>query len=398
MTDPTQIPFLIKLLDDESPNIQSKVKRELDAFGPLLMSELRKISFPLSNRQKESLDLIFERQQRAQLRRLWPSWYAVEGGYPRLEAALSLISDYLTAYDYDIRLSGLLDDLATQYRRKYNSKDPRLLAQFLFDDLAMQGNDEDYYNPQNSNMNFVINEKQGIPISLVSIYMLVGYRVGIPIEGCPFPGHFLARIELYGQNAFIDCYSNGQLIMESDFLKARDEIAENITDTLYEQISTEAMIRRYLANLVRAFQIEEDLTSANFVAGLFEDLEFRIANKTFETITPDQIINCSEPRYLPGNLVKHSRYGYRAIVVDIDPECRATDEWYYGNQTQPSREQPWFHLLVHDSEQVTYVAENNLLPDESRHEIKHPLLSYFFVRSDGGAYLRNENQWPETDF
>ncbi|MBZ0166382.1 MAG: transglutaminase-like domain-containing protein, partial [Candidatus Omnitrophica bacterium] len=214
MTDPTQIPFLVKLLDDESPNIQHRVLKELDAFGPLLMSELRKISFPLSHLQKENLDHIFERQQRASLRRLWPSWLHVEGTYPRLEAALSILSDYLTAYDYDTKLTFLLDDLADQYRKKYESKDPRVLAQFLFDDLGMQGNDEDYYNPQNSNLAFVINEKQGIPISLVSIYMLVGYRLGIPIEGCPFPGHFLARIELYGQNAFIDCYSNGQLIME----------------------------------------------------------------------------------------------------------------------------------------------------------------------------------------
>lgn len=398
MTDPTQIPFLVKLLDDESPNIQHRVLKELDAFGPLLMSELRKISFPLSHLQKENLDHIFERQQRASLRRLWPSWFHVEGTYPRLEAALSILSDYLTAYDYDTKLTFLLDDLADQYRKKYESKDPRVLAQFLFDDLGMQGNDEDYYNPQNSNLAFVINEKQGIPISLVSIYMLVGYRLGIPIEGCPFPGHFLARIELYGQNAFIDCYSNGQLIMESDFLKARDEIAENITDTLYEQIGAEGMVRRYLANLIRAFQIEEDLSAANFIAGLFEDLDFRIANRSFLTITPEQIINSLKPQYIPGNVVKHNRYGYRAIVVDIDPECQATDEWYYGNQTQPSREQPWFHLLVHDSEQVTYVAENNLELEESNCEIKHPLLSYFFVQSDKGGYLRNENQWPETDF
>ena len=68
------------------------------------------------------------------------------------------------------------------------------------------------------------------------------------------------------------------------------------------------------------------------------------------------------------------------------------------NQTQPSQNQPWYHILVDDSDQVTYVAENNLVRDASNKEIKHSLLSYFFTKDKQGKYIRNDNPWPETDF
>lgn len=398
MTDPNQIPFLVKLLDDESLQIQRKVFHELDAFGPLLKREVRKIPFPLTSRQLENLESIFERHQRSRLWQFWPTWYKVNGMYERLEAALTLLAKYLTVHDYEIKLKKLLDQLAGKYQARYHSKDPRLLARYLFEDYGMKGNDDDYYNPQNSNPIFVIKEKKGIPISLTSIYMLVGHRLKIPIEGCPFPGHFLARIQLFGQTAYVDCHNSGQIIMEDDFIKSEDEFTEDISDSLVENIDAEGIVRRYLANLIRAYQIDEDQDSAEFMVELFKDLELRISNKKLDQITPEDIIRRKQPRYQPGNVVKHTRYGYRGIVVDTDMQCKATDEWYYGNQSQPSREQPWFHLLVDDSEQVTYVAENNLEEDNTKEEITHPLVSYFFVRSKQGFYIRNDNAWPDTEF
>ena len=49
-----------------------------------------------------------------------------------------------------------------------------------------------------------------------------------------------------------------------------------------------------------------------------------------------------------GDTVRHRRYGYRGIIVERDLSCKASDDWYLGNRTQPEREQPWYHVLVHD--------------------------------------------------
>ena len=95
-------------------------------------------------------------------------------------------------------------------------------------------------------------------------------------------------------------------------------------------------------------------------------------------------------RFAPGDLVRHRRYGYRGVVVDLDPSCAAPAEWYGSNQTQPDRDQPWYHVLVHGSTQTTYAAQENLAGDPNGGEIAHPWLPLFFSAFSEGRYLRND--------
>ena len=87
------------------------------------------------------------------------------------------------------------------------------------------------------------------------------------------------------------------------------------------------------------------------------------------------------------------RYGYRGLIVSFDQRCTAGERWYLANQTQPDRNQAWYHVLVHDSVSTTYAAESNLLPDPSNEEVNHPLVDQFFVRSPAGHYQRNDRPW-----
>lgn len=106
--------------------------------------------------------------------------------------------------------------------------------------------------------------------------------------------------------------------------------------------------------------------------------------------------DATEPRFEPGQLVVHRRYGYRGVVVAFDNTCEAEDNWYMANQTQPSREQPWYHVLVHESEQITYAAQTSLQADDSDQQISHPLVEHFFSAFNDGLYLRNDEAWPPT--
>ncbi|MCF7805000.1 MAG: heat shock protein HspQ [Candidatus Marinimicrobia bacterium] len=101
-----------------------------------------------------------------------------------------------------------------------------------------------------------------------------------------------------------------------------------------------------------------------------------------------------DPVFEIGQLVHHKRYGYRGVIVEFDPTCEADAAWYFSNQTQPKLEQPWYYVLVHDSQQVTYAAQTNLEPDNSGLPIKHPLVSKFFKDFRDGHYLRNDRPWP----
>ncbi|WP_428388577.1 heat shock protein HspQ [Mucisphaera sp.] len=100
------------------------------------------------------------------------------------------------------------------------------------------------------------------------------------------------------------------------------------------------------------------------------------------------------PHFAPGQLVRHRNYGYRGVVVDFDLQCKANDLWYENNQTQPDRDQPWYHILVDGSEINTYAAQSSLLPDTNNQPIQHELINHFFDPFENGRYTRNETPWP----
>lgn len=104
-----------------------------------------------------------------------------------------------------------------------------------------------------------------------------------------------------------------------------------------------------------------------------------------------------EPRFQVGQLVRHVRYGYRGVVVDWDATCQAGDDWYLRNATQPDRDQPWYHVLVHNSSNVTYAAQTSLTEDPSAEEVIHPYIMTFFSEFAQGRYIRNNRPWPGHD-
>ena len=95
--------------------------------------------------------------------------------------------------------------------------------------------------------------------------------------------------------------------------------------------------------------------------------------------------------FFVGQLVAHRRYGYRGVVAARNSRCEANDEWYLTNRTQPDREQPWYHVLVHGAKHTTYVAEENLCEDEGGERVIHPLVRRFFEYFQTGRYLPRDD-------
>lgn len=75
--------------------------------------------------------------------------------------------------------------------------------------------------------------------------------------------------------------------------------------------------------------------------------------------------------------------------MDVDHNFQATEEWYQAvAKSRPPKNKPWYHVLVHGSNQSTYVAEQNLEADVILKPIDHPMVEHFFSGFDQGRYLR----------
>ncbi len=101
------------------------------------------------------------------------------------------------------------------------------------------------------------------------------------------------------------------------------------------------------------------------------------------------VTNITRAKFSVGDLIHHRLFDYRGVIVDVDRSFQGSEEWYQAvARSRPPRDKPWYHVLVHDSDHTTYVAERNLEPDELNQPIKHPLLDNFFSEFRDGKYLR----------
>ena len=67
------------------------------------------------------------------------------------------------------------------------------MISFFYKETGFAGNKSNYYDPANSYLNKVIDNRVGIPISLAILQMSIGAKLDIAVEGIGFPGHFLVR-------------------------------------------------------------------------------------------------------------------------------------------------------------------------------------------------------------
>ena len=261
MPDPKQLPHLIKLLDDESDAVRRGVMEELMAFGSSLEYELVRQKIDLSVDQRRLLRDLLAEHRRIWIRESWPSWISLRDDKLKLESALSLLAQFIGNRRDSEKLGSLLDRLAEEFKSTYMKQDTLVLAEFLFERKGIKGAaSEDYHNPDNSDLIYAIKDGKGLPITLACVYILVGHRLGMEIEGCNSPGHFLAIARTGARRVVVDCYNSGRVIDQSSIALHSPGVPTTLDDLLLLECNSETIIGRVLRNLIKAYHhaVEEE--------------------------------------------------------------------------------------------------------------------------------------------
>ena len=141
------------------------------------------------------------------------------------------------------------------------------LNQFLFGDLGFAPNSDNYYDPRNSFLNEVLERRTGIPITLSVIYIELGRKIGLPLHGVSFPGHFLVKCAVPDGAVVLDPYSGGISLGLQDLQKRLrevrgGEVSRAVVAELLVSASNKEIIVRLLRNLKAIYLRERDLDKA----------------------------------------------------------------------------------------------------------------------------------------
>lgn len=139
------------------------------------------------------------------------------------------------------------------------------LSRYLFEEEGFRGSSTDYYNPGNSFLNDVLDHREGIPITLSILYVAVGRRLGLPVKGVSFPGHFLVRFDEPLETFFVDPFYRGKILTEESCRhRLSDMYGEGLPfrpEFLYPSSNREILLRM-LANLKMIYMTKKEFPMA----------------------------------------------------------------------------------------------------------------------------------------
>ena len=122
----------------------------------------------------------------------------------------------------------------------------------LYNRRGFRGNREAYYDTRNSFLNDVLDRRLGIPLTLGIVVLEVGWRLGLPLEGVNFPGHFLVRFRGDAIDLLIDPYDSGTVRFEDEAQTLLDRVyggMVRVQDSFLKRSTKREMQVRLLVNL-----------------------------------------------------------------------------------------------------------------------------------------------------
>jgi len=200
------------------------------------------------------------------------SLVGTEGEFPLLEAAASIAQDEEPQLDIQDVLA-TCDALLVRLKRRVKSEADSMrklsvLNQFFYNDLGFSGNANNFYAPENSYVNEVLQSRRGIPISIAVIWLELAQALGLKAEGVSFPGHFLVKVTLPEGLVVLDPLTGESLGLDNlaERLAPFRSILGDSSDIdtplglFLQPAQPREILSRMLRNLKEIFSSQEDWT------------------------------------------------------------------------------------------------------------------------------------------
>ena len=245
---------LLNLLGDENAEVYHTVREQIVAEGEAACDWLR--PYALSN------DPVLRRRVQEIIRHMdqqtgdnrFLSFCLNHGEEFDLESAAWLLARTQFPEINVEAYQALLDGYAAALRERTDraGRASAVLGKindYLFDELGFKGNEQNYYEPDNSYLNRVLDRRTGNPISLCLFYMLLARRLRLPVTGIGLPGHFICRHQSAAGEIYVDVFNRGRLLTKADCVHYLVRGNYDLREEYLVPVSPRRMLLRICSNL-----------------------------------------------------------------------------------------------------------------------------------------------------
>lgn len=245
---------LLKLLADDDPTVYQSIRQKILSLGapaaewlrphllsrdPALRRRAQEIVLRLERKSADDRFLGFCLRHGEDFDVEQGAWLLAQTQYPDINVEA-----------YQALLDSFAGDVAERLEPCGDAKTAlTALNHYLFQELGFTGNEENYYDPQNSYLNCVLDRRTGNPINLCLIYLLVGRRLKLPLAGIGLPGHFICRFQSSSAELYVDPFNKGKLLSKGDCVQYLLQGNYTVRDDYLAPISSRRMLLRICGNL-----------------------------------------------------------------------------------------------------------------------------------------------------
>jgi regulator of sirC expression with transglutaminase-like and TPR domain len=259
---PNQRRALISLLADDDPAIYQAIREKILSFGQEASEWLRPhtlSSDPVLRRRARLIVQHFDRQEAD----TWFLAFCLKHGEEfDLEEGAWLLA--LTEYP-DINVEAyraLLDSYAAELRERidFNADSDEILNvlnKFLFDELGFIGNETNYYDPENSYLNRLLDRRTGNPITFCLFYLLLARRLRLPMAGIGLPGHFICRYQSTAEEIYVDVFNRGRFLTKADCVQFLLNGHQGFREDLLSPVTARRLLLRICSNHHQVYTQQE---------------------------------------------------------------------------------------------------------------------------------------------
>jgi regulator of sirC expression with transglutaminase-like and TPR domain len=258
----SQLNALCSLLEEDQPATLQALDHQIAVLGDddrerlferLLQSEGHRISIPPA----------LEEFHRTRLERMFSDWSVSGKEDSQLEEGVFLLASFGYPLDDLSDCVAELDQMAEELRSRLEGvSEPRDIvrhtAYYLHEELGFKGGRSKYYDPENCYLNRVLARREGMPIALSIIYILIGRRLGLSFRGVGMPGHFLLKYEVPDAPIYIDPFDRGKIVSVQDCADIVRGMGYHFDIRFLKETLDLRVVERMLNNLIGIFHREGD--------------------------------------------------------------------------------------------------------------------------------------------
>jgi regulator of sirC expression with transglutaminase-like and TPR domain len=258
----SQLTALCTLLEDDQAPVSGLLDRQIASMSDEDQGRLFERLLDASHRQM-SLPRALEDFHHQKLEQAFSDWAVSPSGEPHLEEGILLLASFGYPLDDMSRCLAEVDQMAEELKGRIKGlaggeEIVRRVSYYLHEELGFDANREDYYNPENSYFNRVIDRRLGIPISLSAVYILLGRRAGLPFRGIGMPGHFIVKYEIPDAPIYLDPYAGGRIVTVAECEDIVRELGYHFDIRFLKETPDVRIVERMINNLIGVYHREGD--------------------------------------------------------------------------------------------------------------------------------------------